>query len=179
MNPAPQTIDDSIRYFGCRAASSALFAAAAVELCTRLWMELERLGAALAMADAQPTQPMGLRIEMLRLELVIIVDRCAHRWSERLDQRQRTWLKTVMLDVLATLDGASDEPSDRWSPLPLPGHGSPDPQWVMGAQNRLLSAILEQCSDLDFPGAVRGILTAESHLAHERTAQGGRSWAHF
>jgi hypothetical protein len=83
----------------------------------------------------------------------------------RLDHGQRAWLRSVMLDVLASLDGV-----DPW----LPDHRS-----MSVAQNRLLSAILEQCADLESLHAVRGIPTFASRLAHERSARGGRSWAHF
>jgi hypothetical protein len=120
-----------------RAASSEVFGAAAVELCARLWSELERLCATLETDDADVLHPcLATRMEVLRLELTIIRERCANRWTAQLDQRQRQWLETIMEDVLDALDACGDE---------LPDHQS-----LASAQNRLLIAVLEQCAESSY-----------------------------
>jgi hypothetical protein len=117
-----------------RAASADVFAAAAIELCARLWAELDRLCATLETDDAHELLPwLATRVEVLRLELTIILERCANRWTTQFDQRQIGWLETIMEDLLDSLDASADE---------LPGYHS-----IASAQNRLLSAILEQCAE--------------------------------
>ena len=69
--------DDSVQHFSFRATSSDVFAAAAIELCTRLWVELEQLSATLETDDAHALRSrMATRLEVLRLEMILILERC-------------------------------------------------------------------------------------------------------
>jgi hypothetical protein len=113
---------------------SDVFAAATIELSTRLWVELNTLHAAREAMEAGRSLPLlAMRLEALPLELIVLLDRCATRWTTQLDQWQRGWLVSMIGDVLAALNDSADE----W-----PGDES-----VERAQNRLLDAVLEQCAD--------------------------------
>ncbi len=134
MEPAHHQLEHPQRQCSCGAASSDVFAAAAIELCARLWRELDLLCAPLETDDDHDVPSrLATRVEMLRLELIIILERCANRWTLQLDQRQRGWLETIIAEVLDSLDAAADE---------VPGN-----HWLACAQNRLLMAVLEQCAE--------------------------------
>ena len=113
---------------------SEVFAAATIELSTRLWVELNTVHSAReAMEDGRALPPPAMRLEALRLELIVLLDHCATRWTTQLDHWQRGWLVSVVSDVLAALNDSADErPSD---------------ESLERAQNRLFEAILEQCAD--------------------------------
>jgi hypothetical protein len=122
---------NSVRHFGFKAASAEMFAAAAIELCSRLWGELDRLSAMLETGDAHALRScFATRLETLRLELSIVLDRCAGRWTVQLNHLQREWLETIVREVLDSLDVSADE---------LPGCQS-----IARAQNHLLRAVYEQ-----------------------------------
>jgi hypothetical protein len=106
-------------------ASKEAFAAACIELFSRLWAELNVLSAA---ADS-PAHP---RDEILRLELILVLDACrSERWRMMLDSSQRLSLECLLRDVLDALSTSSGE-------LPC----TP----IEWAQNRLLDALLEHCA---------------------------------
>jgi len=111
-----------------------VFGAATIELSTRLWVELNTLhSAGEAMEAGGSLLPLATRLEVLRLELVVLLDQCATRWTVQLDHWQRRWLESMIGDVLAALNDGPDE----W----------PSDEAVERAQNRLLDGILEQCAD--------------------------------
>jgi hypothetical protein len=148
MKLAYSQFHDPISHVRFRAATSEAFAAAAIELCTRIWLELERLSRPLDSKDAQPSHSCrATRFEVLRLELDIILSHCSARWTQQLDPLQRNWLNAVLEEVLVSLDVSADE--------------LPAIQSISHAQNHLLTAILEQCAAILEP------------LAPERSARGG------
>jgi hypothetical protein len=124
----------SLRQYVFTVTPSGVFAAATIELFTRLWVELDALHSARAAMEAGRSLPLlATRLEALRLELIVLLDRGATRWTTQLDHWQRGWLVSMIGDVLAALNESADE----W-----PGDES-----VERAQNRLLDAVLEQCAD--------------------------------
>jgi hypothetical protein len=133
-SPVSNQFGRSIRQYVSTFTPSEVFAAAAIELSTRLWVELNTLQSAHAGMEAGRSLPLlATRLEALRLELIVLLDRCATRWTKQLDHWQRGWLVSMISDVLAALNDSADE----W-----PGDKS-----MERAQNRLLEAILEQCAD--------------------------------
>ena len=111
-----------------------VFAAATIELSTRLWLELNTLHSAReAMEAGRSLSLLATRLEALRLELIVLLDHCATRWTTQLDHWQRRWLVSMIGDVLAALNDSAEE----W----------PGDEAVERAQNRLFEAILEQCAD--------------------------------
>jgi hypothetical protein len=133
-SPVSNQFDRSIRQYIFTSTPSEVFAAATIELSTRLWVELNALHSARAAMEAGRSLPLlATRLEALRLELIVLLDHCAARWTKQLDHWQRGWLVSMIGDVLAALNDTADE----W-----PGEES-----VERAQNRLLEAILEQCAD--------------------------------
>jgi hypothetical protein len=114
-------------------ASKEAFAAACIELFSRLWVELNSISAA---ADPILTPsaglPSGPQIEILRLELILILDACrSARWRTLLDKSQRLGLECLLRDVLDALNTSSEA-------IPR----AP----IAWAQNRLFEALLEHCS---------------------------------
>src|SRR5580658_529311 len=106
-------------------ASKEAFAAACVELFSRLWAELNAL-------SATPGPPRAPSAEILRLELVLVLDACrSARWRMLLDRSQRLSLQYLLRDVLDALNSWSGE-------FPCPP--------IEWAQNRLLDALLEHCA---------------------------------
>jgi hypothetical protein len=114
-------------------ASKEAFAAACIELFSRLWAELNTLAAAAGPARAPATElPANPRDEILRLELILILDACrSERWRMMLDISQRLSLEYLLRDVLDALSSSSGE----FPCTPI--------EW---AQNRLLDALLEHCA---------------------------------
>jgi hypothetical protein len=109
-------------------ASREAFAAACIELFSRLWAELNALSAA-----ADPDR----RGEILRLELILVLDACrSARWRMMLDRSQRLSLECLLRDVFDALNSSSAEFPCR----PI--------EW---AQNRLLDALLEHCATYSCP----------------------------
>jgi hypothetical protein len=113
-------------------ASKEAFAAACIELFSRLWAELNALSAATEPARAPPADlPSHPRDEILRLELILVLDACrSEQWRMMLDRSQRLSLECLLRDVLDALNSSSGE----FPCTPI--------EW---AQNRLLDALLEHC----------------------------------
>ena len=115
-------------------ASKEAFAAACIELFSRLWVELNALSATADPAHAPSA-------EIIRLELILVLDACrSARWRMLLDISQRLSLECLLRDVLDALNSSSDE---------LPGTPI---EW---AQNRLLDALLEHCAIYSCPSVDR------------------------
>jgi hypothetical protein len=103
-------------------ASKEAFAAACIELFSRLWAELNALS-----ATADPARG----DEILRLELILVLDACrSARWRILLDGAQRLTLECLVRDVFDALNSSPGE----FPCTPI--------EW---AQNRLLDALLEHC----------------------------------
>jgi hypothetical protein len=133
-SPVSNQFGRSIGQYVPTSTPSEVFAAAIIELSTRLWVELNTLHSARAAMEAERSLPiLATRLEALRLELIVLLDHCATRWTKQLDHWQRELLASMIGDVLAALNDSAEE----W-----PGGES-----VQRAQNRLLEAILEQCAD--------------------------------
>jgi hypothetical protein len=110
-----------------------VFAAAAIQLCAALWAECDSIGALIERQDSDSSRAeLAKRIEALRLELLLILDRCGGRWMIRLDPWQRAWL-------VSAIDALLDDLGDVGDP--------PELEPVKRAQNRLLDAVLEQCAE--------------------------------
>ncbi len=76
----------------------------------RLWVELNTLHSARAAMEAGRSLPLlATRLEALRLELIVLLDHCATRWTKQLDHWQRRWLVSMINDVLAALNDSADE----------------------------------------------------------------------
>jgi hypothetical protein len=102
------------------------YALACIGLYSRLWAELERLGA----ADAQP----GLRSQIIRLEIHLVMQCCdTGRWRALMSAPQRLSLQQTLADVLSLLGTSGCE-------IRVPAGAS--------AQDRLLDAVLEHCAAL-------------------------------
>jgi hypothetical protein len=119
-------------------ASQEAFAAACIELFSRLWAELNALSAtadrALAPSADLPSDP---RDEILRLELILVLEACrSARWRLLLDISQRLSLECLLRDVLDALNSSPEE-------FPC--------TTIEWAQNRLLDALLELCATYSCP----------------------------
>jgi hypothetical protein len=117
-------------------ASKQVYAAACIELFSRLWAELEAVyGSDTSTSRVTSTRTSATRIEILRLDLVVSADACdSMRWRSQLDTSQRLSLKVVLVEVLHALDAPVDE---------IP------PRSVAQAQNRLVDPVLYQCRALN------------------------------
>jgi hypothetical protein len=115
-------------------AKQTAFAGACIEVFSRLWAQLESVAIADCVhgpADAARER----RVEMVRLELIVLLDACrARRWQMLLDSDQRRTLERYVGEVLDSLTTQFDE-----APL----------QALARAQNCLLDAVLEQHQSLD------------------------------
>jgi hypothetical protein len=117
-------------------ASKQAYAAACIELFSRLWAELEAVyGSDTSTSRVTSTRTSATRIEILRLDLVVSADACdSMRWRSQLDTSQRLSLKVVLVEVLHALDAPVDE---------IP------PRSVAQAQNRLVDPVLYHCRALN------------------------------
>jgi hypothetical protein len=110
-------------------ASHEAYTTACAQLFARLWAAL----ASLAPPEPAPPPPrtaLTLRCEILRLELVVLIDACeSPAWHALLSLPQRSALKATLQGVLEILTGGSE----------IPGEAAVD-----RAQDELLDAILEQ-----------------------------------
>jgi hypothetical protein len=150
-SPVSNQFGRSIRQYVSTLTPSEVFAAATIELSTRLWVELNTLHSARAAMEAGSSLPLlATRLEALRLELIVLLDHCATRWTKQLDHWQRGWLVSMIGDVLAALNGSAEE----W----------PCDESVERAQNRLLEAILEQCADHGQSVADNSVCTTERRV---------------
>jgi hypothetical protein len=117
-------------------ASKQAYAAACIELFSRLWAELEAVyGSDTSTSRVTSTRTSATRIEILRLDLVVSADACdSMRWRSQLDTSQRLSLKVVLVEVLHALDAPVDE---------IP------PRSAAQAQNRLVDPVLYHCRALN------------------------------
>ena len=112
--------------------SKETYAAAAIELYSRMWLALERLTTRLPAAE--DSEPRGsavepeMRLVTLRLELIVLLDACdSASWRLLLAQDERRELRATLESVLGMLAGPSE---GGWH--------------LMQAQNRLIDAVLRQ-----------------------------------
>jgi hypothetical protein len=111
-------------------ASSAEYAAASIELYSRLWQELEQLICRLAETDGLPTPSATDAVVTFRLQLVVLADACVStRWRSLLAADQRQDLRSTLERVRRT--------------LAVPPHAL-GPWAIAQAQNQLLDAVLDQ-----------------------------------
>jgi hypothetical protein len=103
---------------------SSTFAAASIELYSRLWLELERL------IESLETDQADRRVVLVRLELLVLLDACeSPRWQGMLSAEQNAELRSTLLSVLHALAELSSLPVD---------------DVIAEAQNCLLDAVLNQ-----------------------------------
>jgi hypothetical protein len=127
-----------------------VFVGASIELFSRLWGELETIAATVDVNPGAATVATDLRAEIVRLELIVLLDACrAMRWRMLLEGEQRRALDRCLSDVLEWLNAKFDE-----APA----------QAIHGAQNCLLDAILEL-----HRGDRQDPLPDIEHLAKENT----------
>lgn len=106
------------------------FAGACIELFSQLWAQLESMATEGPVHRAPADTASEPRMEILRLELIVLLDACrATRWRMLLDGGQRRVLERCLSEVLDTLNTKFEE---------APLHA------IEGAQNSLLDAVLEQ-----------------------------------
>jgi hypothetical protein len=117
-------------------ASKQAYAAACIELFSRLWAELEAVYCSdVSTARAKSLRTSATRLEILRLDLIVSIDACdSMRWRSQLDTPQRLFLKVVLVEVLHALDAPVDE---------IPSRS------IAQAQNRLLDAVLDHYRPLN------------------------------
>lgn len=121
---------------------SDIYAVAAIELYSRLWLALERL----ASCGDDDGPRIEIALVILRLELVVLLDACdSPLWRSMLRAEHRIQLRATLKSVLRILSARSD---DRGTAL-------------SDAQDRLLDAVLAQCSCS--PHLIRSA-EAEPHL---------------
>jgi hypothetical protein len=81
-----------------------VFRAAYRELCARIWIELELLAQAVREHEAGPPLGLVMSTEILRLELVVLVDACrSPHWRCMLAAEQCEAVCSMLTDVLAAL----------------------------------------------------------------------------
>jgi hypothetical protein len=113
--------------------AAASVAAASVWLYSRLWLDLETLSDRLAQtADGMPDE-IDLRLEMFRLELIVLLDHCdSARWRSLLSSGHRFVLRATLQHLLCMLAVAPDR-LERGV--------------VAQAQNQLFDAVLRHCGE--------------------------------
>lgn len=123
--------------------SRPVFRAAYKQLCTRIWIELEFLAQAAARVDRRPSQDLVMSSEILRLELVVLVDSCrSPYWRCMLSAEQCDSMCSTLTDVLAALHVDSEHL----------------PTGIAEAQGRVLDELLpepEAAASLGDPESVR------------------------
>ena len=113
-----------------RRASASAYTAAAIELYSRLWAELEPLSELVAAARlaSGPRERLELALVVLRLELVVLLDACDSRaLRSMLLGEHRLELRATLESVLAILAAPA---AGGW------------PAALAHAQNRLLDAVI-------------------------------------
>lgn len=129
---------NALQSSACEAAgagSDDAYAVAAIELYSRLWLELEQVTARLRLAaDHCGAVQLEVRLTILRLELVMLLDGCdSQRWRALIGPRRCSELGATLRDLLAALS-APFEALDR---------GLLD-----RTQDRILDATLAQCATI-------------------------------
>lgn len=113
------------------------FAGACIELFSRLWEELESTAAVASVGRDKDGTSCVRRLEILRLELVVLQDACrSTRWRMLLDSEQRRAVEGLVREALEGLTTGFDE-----APL----------QAIARVQNCLLDAVLEQHLRVEAP----------------------------
>ncbi|MGO9993090.1 MAG: hypothetical protein ACLPTF_11345 [Steroidobacteraceae bacterium] len=108
------------------------YAAASIQLFSRLWADLEVLSDQLAATTDQPPDVIELRLEMFRLELIVLLDNCrSARWRSMLSPEHRLVLRATLEDLLATLA----VPPDAFGRAV-----------IFQAQNQVFDAVLSRCN---------------------------------
>ena len=124
--------------------SGEAYSIACINLFWRLWVELEQVSAA---EDLAPR----IRTELLRLEVVVLLDACrSERWRLKLDVLQRSTLQLIMEQVLDALNSA---------PELLPKAA------IERAQDCLLDAVLGHCALVPAICVLRKSRTLHPHHA--------------
>jgi len=102
-------------------------------LFSRLWADLEVLSDQLAATTDQPPDVIELRLEMFRLELIVLLDNCrSARWRSMLSPEHRLVLRATLEDLLATLA----VPPDAFGRAV-----------IFQAQNQVFDAVLSRCAE--------------------------------
>jgi hypothetical protein len=116
-------------------------AAATIHLYSRLWLELEAwCGSLNESSGAGAWDGVDVRLEMFRLELVLLLDACdSARWRSMLRPEHLAALRADLDAVLKSLDAAAD---------------SPGCDAILAAQNRLFDAVVDHYAGV-FAGAAR------------------------
>ena len=95
---------------GLRSKQAESCAEALIELCGRIWLELEHLVHLHGRSRTPENSPLDLAAETLRLELLLIVDACeSASWVLMLDPDVRRCLIAMSRDVLAIIAVGSNE----------------------------------------------------------------------
>ena len=106
------------------------FAGACINLFSQLWAQLEPMATGDCAHGDSAGSAADRRLEIFRLELVVLLDACrAERWRMLLDRSQRRALERCLSEVFDCLNTRFEE--------------APQEAIAM-AQNRLLDAVLEQ-----------------------------------
>ena len=124
-------------------------AAATIQLYGRLWLELEALCGSLHEPEGRGARDaIDLRLEMIRLELVLLLDACdSARWRSMLRPEHLAALRADLHVVLESLAAAD----------------SPGFDAILAAQNRLFDAVVDHYAGIFAGGArTQGELAAES-----------------
>ena len=130
--------------------SNEAFAVACIQLYSHLWTELELVVASRESVSAShpPPATAAIRLQILRLELIVILDACdGMLWRTHLNSVQLRSLQGILgavLDALASADG------ERWAAS------------IEQAQDHLLDAVLDQCPVPSEPRASRPLISAAS-----------------
>ena len=112
-----------------------MFQAAYEELCTRIWLELERL---VRLESLRP-QDLDMRTAILRLEFVVLLDFCrSPGWRSMLSAQQRENLCSMLTDALSALYVNSERLRDG----------------IEAAQDRVLCEILPEGGNAHSPVAL-------------------------
>jgi hypothetical protein len=131
-------------------ASNEAFAVACIQLYSQLWAELDLVVASREPGSASRSPPpiAAVRLQILRLEILVIIDACdGTLWRTLLSSVQLRSLEATLEDVLVALAGAGGE---RWDTS------------VERAQDQLLEAVLDQCPVPSGMRASRPLFSAAS-----------------
>ena len=113
------------------ALSSDAYAVASIELYSRLWLALERVADRLAAYEDTDSPQIETAVIILRLELLVLLDACdSPLWRSMLRAEQRIELEVTLKSVLRILSERVDDSCGV----------------ISHAQDRLLDAVLTQCS---------------------------------
>jgi hypothetical protein len=81
------------------------FAVACIELFSQLWVQLESMATEGPVSEVLPDSALALRAQLLRLELIVLLDACrAPCWRMLLDGEPRRALELRLSEVLEYLN---------------------------------------------------------------------------